>query len=425
MYKSAFKRVILLMAALMFVLSACTSTPKEAVDTSASEASSAEVAAAGVTEAAEPAAAEDEKFVFGLIMVGPRDEQGWSGAHFRAAEYVTEHIPNSEFIWFDKLNVDDNPDMTLEQVVDDMVSKGAKLIFSTSAEMGEPTNNSAEKYPDVTFIHVSGDAVLAGKAPKNVGNIMAQMEYGKMMAGCAAALTTETGSIGYLGPLIDPETRRFVNSAYLGASYCWENIRGEDPADLTFTVKWIGYWYNLPGVTLDPTQVANDFVDSGVDVMLSGIDTTEVLVVAEQRTKEDKKIYAIPYDFELACETASTACLGVPYYNWGPEYLKTAQGVIDGTWKQEWIWAGPDWSNVHNIDTSAVDFKIGPALSDDAKAGLEKYIAGLGDGSINPWAGPLYYQDGSVYVKEGEVATVDQIWYTEQLLKGITGLSSE
>ena len=143
MYKSAFKRVILLMAALLFVLSACTSTPKEAVDTSAPEASSTEVAAAGVTEAAEPAAAEDEKFVFGLIMVGPRDEQGWSGAHFRAAEYVTEHIPNSEFIWFDKLNVDDNPDMTLEQVVDDMVSKGAKLIISTSSEMGEPSNNSA------------------------------------------------------------------------------------------------------------------------------------------------------------------------------------------------------------------------------------------------------------------------------------------
>ena len=58
---------------------------------------------------------------------------------------------------------------------------------------------------------------------------MGQMEYGKMIAGCAAALATQTGSIGYLGPLINDETRRFVNSAYLGARYCWENYLGKDP----------------------------------------------------------------------------------------------------------------------------------------------------------------------------------------------------
>ena len=50
---------------------------------------------------------------------------------------------------------------------------------------------------------------------------MGRMEYGKMMAGCAAALTTKTGKIGYLGPLINDETRRLAASAYLGAKYCW------------------------------------------------------------------------------------------------------------------------------------------------------------------------------------------------------------
>ena len=42
-----------------------------------------------------------------------------------------------------------------------------------------------------------------------------------MIAGCAAALTTKTGQIGYLGPLINDETRRLASSAYLGAKYCW------------------------------------------------------------------------------------------------------------------------------------------------------------------------------------------------------------
>ncbi len=47
---------------------------------------------------------------------------------------------------------------------------------------------------------------------------MGKMEYGKMIAGCAAALTTQTGKIGYLGPLINDETRRLSDSVYLGAS---------------------------------------------------------------------------------------------------------------------------------------------------------------------------------------------------------------
>ena len=91
---------------------------------------------------------------------------------------------------------------------------------------------------------------------------MGRMEYGKMIAGCAAALSTQTGQIGYLGPLINDETRRLVNSAYFGARHCWENA-GNDPADLSFTVNWIGFWFNIPGQTLDPTQVTNDFFDSG------------------------------------------------------------------------------------------------------------------------------------------------------------------
>ena len=61
---------------------------------------------------------------------------------------------------------------------------------------------------------------------------MGRMEYGKMMAGFAAALTTQTGKIGYLGPLINEETRRLAASAYLGARYAWETVLKKDPQDL-------------------------------------------------------------------------------------------------------------------------------------------------------------------------------------------------
>jgi simple sugar transport system substrate-binding protein len=332
-------------------------------------------------------------------------------------------VPDAQLEWIDKVNSADRPGVTIEQVAEDMIAKGARIIFTNSAEFKDGTNNAAAAHPEVTFIHVSGDAVLDGSAPPNVGNFMGRMEYGKMIAGCAAALTTQTGSLAYLGPLIDPETRRLVNSAYLGARHCWENYRGMDPADLKFAVTWIGFWFNIPGVTLDPTQVANDFFNGGADVILSGIDTTEGLVVAGQRAAAGETVWSIPYDYLGGCAEATDVCLGVPYFNWGPDYLQAIEGVMDGTWQQEWEWNGPDWSDINNPDTSAVGWVDGDALSADNKALLDEFIAQLADGSLNLWAGPLTFQDGTVFVADGATATDEEIWYTPQLLEGIEGTS--
>lgn len=397
----------------------------------------------GVATVAPRADAQDE-FVFGLVLVGPRDDHGWSEAHYNAGLYVEENLPGTKMIYLENLNSAARPETTLDQVVEDMVNEGAQLIFTTSADFEVDTTIVAEYYPDVTFINISGDDALWGNASSNLGNIMGQMEYGKMIAGCAAALKTETGEIGYVGPIIDPETIRLTNSVYLGARYCYENYRGMDPAAIQFGVTWIGFWFHIPGVTLDPTEVSNAFLDGGADVLISGIDTTEAIVVAGQRAAEGQSVWAIPYDFEGACEEAPDICLGVPYFHWGPSYLDTVQAVMDGTWEAAWDWLGPDWSDINNPATTTVGFLPGAGLSDEDKASLDDFIAKLAagaqgeEGGINLFTGPLSFQDGSVFLAEGEMATAKQVWYQAanaeaamsveevtppQLLAGVEGAS--
>ena len=249
-----------------------------------------------------------EGFTFGMILVGPENDRGWSQAHFEAGKYLEETL-GATMISLDKVNVADRPETSVDQVVDDMVAQGAQLVFATSDDMKDGIILGAANHPDVPMVWSSGDSAWQeGKDYRsdltNLANTMGRMEYGKMMAGCAAALTTQTGGIGYLGPLINDETRRLANSAYLGARYCYEEYRGLNPDDLTFTVNWIGFWFEIPGVTLSPTQVANDFFDGGADVVISGIDTTEALVVAGQRAAGGEAVWAVPYDFEGACSEA-------------------------------------------------------------------------------------------------------------------------
>ena len=273
---------------------------------------------------------------------------------------------------------------------------------------------------------LSGDQNWAdGQNYKNIPNmidIMGQMEYMKEIAGCAAALTTTTGKIGFLGPLINSETRRLASSAFLGAKYCWTKVLNKDAASLSFDVTWIGNWFNIPGTTLDPTQVADQFFNSGHDVVISGIDTTEALVEAKKMVDAGKKDFAIPYDFHAACDAAPSACLGVPYFNWGPALLTNLKAVQDGSWKPHFEWNAPDWKNFNMPDYGAVGFNEGPALSATAKTSLDKFISDL-SGGLDLWTGPINLQDASVYLKDGEVATPQQIWYLPQLLQGMTGAS--
>ena len=371
-----------------------------------------------------PAATE---FKFGLILVGPYNDHGWSEAHYQAGKYIESKIPGAKMVYVDNVNPGAKPGVTVPQLVDDLVGQGVKIVFTTSDDFKDGTLEAAIKHPDLPIVNVSGDHAWKDgkdfKAPKNLSNFMGRMEYGKMIAGCAAALTSQTGKIGYLGPLINDETRRLTASAYLGARYCWTEFAKKDAAALSFKVTWIGFWFNIPGQTLDPTKVADDFYNNGYDVVLSGIDTTEALVEGGKMAQAGKKVWTIPYDYEDACKEAEAICLGVPYFNWGPSYLKAVQMAADGKWAQYWDWNAPDWANINNADTSAVGFVKGQALSADAAANVDKFIKGLADGSIALFKGPLNFQDGSVFLKDGEAATDLQVWYLSQLLQGMEGPS--
>ena len=383
--------------------------------------------------------------VIGMILVGPRNDKGWSQAHFEGGQYAAEAL-DGELITVDLVNPADNPDLTIPGIAEDMIDQGANVIFATSDDMKDGILEAASMFPDTDFVWSSGDSALEGGKGyepelENLANIMGQMEYGQMIAGCAAALKSKNGKIGFLGPLINDETRRLANATYLGSKYC----AGDKALD--FKVTWIGFWFHIPGVTLDPTQVTNEFFDEGRDVVISHIDTTEALVVGGQRAAAGEDVWVVPYDYEGACEQAPEICLGVNYFNWGPAYLMFLNGALNmdsdpNTWDQllldgdiGWGWVGPYWKDITHPDKSFIGWHSGDGLNGDESQSLDSFIGELANG-LNLYTGPLNFQDGTVYVESGksldwsgdhlnETSGVDaaKVWYTPQLLEGIEGSS--
>jgi simple sugar transport system substrate-binding protein len=377
-----------------------------------------------------PVVAQDD-IVFGVVLVGPKNDRGWSQSHFEAGEYVQANSEYATMLYFESLNEADTPEATLMDVVTEMVDSGAEVIFTTSASFEQDTNSVAEAFPEIPFINITGSNVLHGDAPANVGNFNTLMEVPRLLAGCSAALASETGKIGYLGALIDPETRRLAASAYLGARHCWNTYRADSGMDLEYTVTWIGFWFHIPGFTLDPTEVANEFFDSGADVVISGIDTTEAIQVAGRRASEGNRTFAIPYGNAGGCDEAPDACLGVAYYNWGPAYLDVVNSVADGSWEQSWDWLALDWMDINNPDTSTSGYGRGAGMPEDIVANLDDFQAGLAEymsaqdtvDSIYLWQGPLNLQDGTELAAEGDAVPLLDIWFVPQLLEGMIGAS--
>ncbi len=424
--RNSFLKVAVFVMVFAVALSACGPAPTAAPPPPAPT----EAPAAAPTQAPAPTEAptEAQPFVFGMLLVGAHNDQGWSQAHYDAGLYVEQKVPNTKMVYLENVysGSPSYPGQTASQLAEQLVSQGAKLVIFNSDDMKDEALKFANAHPDVYVIGSSDDWTWKdGKNYQDSPNqidIMPQMEYGEMIGGCAAALTTQTGKIGVLGPLINDETRRFAASNYLGAKYCWTNILKKDPAQLSVKVTWIGFWFNIPGVTSDPTQVADDFFNSGYDVVISGIDTTEALVEAKKQTAAGKQAWAVSYDYKDNCSVAPDVCLGVRYFNWGPSYVDAIKQAMDGTWQEAWNWVPPDWSNINNPDTSAVGFNKGGGLSADASAQLDGFISELA-GGLNLWKGPLNLQDGTSYLADGVDATNTQIWYLPQLLEGMEGQS--
>lgn len=372
-------------------------------------------------------AATDDAFKIGLILVGPKNDAGWSQGHYEAIEQTVAAVPGTTFEYVDKVNPGDRPNVKGTQVADDLINKGAKLIIFNSDDFKDDALEAAKKHPDVSIIHASGDyAWTDGKNYKNqanLGNIMGRMEYGKMMAGCAAALNSETGKIGMIGALINDETRRYAVSAYLGAKHCWTTYKKKDPKTLTFKVTWIGFWFNIPGKTLDPTKVADDYYNGGFDVVMSGIDTPEAAIQGKKAAEAGKKVKFVHYDYKKGCDLAPEICIGVPYYNWKVEYIRAVEKVKAGQPFNSFIWTGPDWKNINGDASSMIGFVSGQAMSAENQKLLDTFIGNLADGRLNLFQGPINYQDGTVFLKPEEVATDAQIWYMPQLLEGMEGQS--
>jgi simple sugar transport system substrate-binding protein len=170
-----------------------------------------------------------------------------------------------------------------------------------------------------------------------------------------------------------------INSFLLGA-------RSVNP-DFKLKVVWVNTWFDA-GKEAD---AAKALIDQGVDIITQHTDSTGPMQVAEERG-----IQAFGQAFDQI-KAGPKAQLSAITDTWGPYYVKRIKMAMDGTWKG----GESSWDGLKDGILTMAPYTNMP---DDVKAMAEKTEAGIKDGSIHPFTGPVKKQDGSDWLAAGQVS---------------------
>ena len=328
-----------------------------------------------------------EKIKVAMLLVGPKNDGGWSQAHYEGLMYLKDHDPNVEVAYSE--NVPEGA--PAEKVLRDYCNQGYKVIFGTSFGFMDPMVNVSKDYPDVVFEHCSGY-----KTTKNMGTYFGRMYQPDYLAGLVAGMMTKTNYIGFVAPFSIPEVVREIDAFTIG-------VREVNPKAEVHVV-WLNTWF-------DPTKEGNaakTFIANGADIIASGMDSPAPLVEAQKAG-----IYAIGYDRDME-SYAPKAVLTSRIWHWGVFYTQCLKEVEDGTWKPTQYWGG-----MKDGIVSLAPF--GPMVPEKVKQYVEKREEEIKNGTFKVFAGPIYDQEGNLKVPKGqELSDADKL-QLQWFVKGVVG----
>ncbi|HKJ61185.1 MAG TPA: BMP family ABC transporter substrate-binding protein [Hyphomicrobiales bacterium] len=334
------------------------------------------------------AAAQKDKVKAAFVYVGPIGDHGWSYQHNQGRLALEKEFGDKVETSYVE-NVSEGPDA--ERVIQQLAQQGNDIIFTTSFGFMNPTLKVAKKFPNVKFEHATGF-----KTADNLAIYNTRFYQGRYIVGQIAGKMTKTNTIGYIASFPIPEVVMGINATYLGA-------KSVNP-DIKLKIIWVSSWFD-PG---KETDAAKALVDQGADILMQHTDSPAAMKLAEQQG-----IFAVGQASDMK-NFGPNAQLTSITDNWAPYYISRVKAVMDGTWTSTDVWGG-----LGNGMLKMAPFS--DKIPADVVALAEETEARIKSGEFDPFTGPLNKQDGSPFLKEGEVAADKVLLGMNFYVEGIEG----
>lgn len=177
--------------------------------------------------------------------------------------------------------------------INDLVASGFQMIITSGYKFESAVGKSAEQHPDTSFVLMDGTPT-DGKSPvkrDNVVSVHFNEHEAAFLVGIAAAMSTKTGKLGFIGGSEIPPVERFGNGFKAGVYYANKNLGTN--AEIVDYVYQGTFNDTSAGQTL-----ASGMYTKGIDIIFHAAGGVGVGVFneAKQRAEKGEKVYVIGVD---------------------------------------------------------------------------------------------------------------------------------
>lgn len=362
---------IVLSAAMLLSMAACGSTAT--ADTATAESS----AAADSTASSDTSA---NNLKVGVIMIGDETE-GYTAAHITGIKAAASKLgmTDDQIVW--KYKIPEGAECS--DAAEDLVGQGCNLVVSNSYGHQTYMVEEAEKYPEVTFVSMTGDfAALTGL--DNFKNAFTNIYESRYVAGVVAGMKIqELVESGTLTPETQPDSFTAdgkVKIGYVGAYNYAEVVSGYTAfflgvqsvyPDVAMEVMYTNSWFDID----KEGAAAEALIANGSVIIGQHADSTGAPAATQKQKDNGKICYSVGYNIDMLA-TAPTAALTSATNVWEVYYEYLFKTVM----------AGEDpvanWSEGYNEGAVAIT-DLGPEVAEGTAEKVAEVEAALKDGSLH------------------------------------------
>jgi basic membrane protein A len=341
--------VLLLMAALL--LAGCpAATPEPAQEPAAP----AEEAAAPAEEAAAPSG---EPFKIAFVLPSSITDLAWGQSMYDGLKAVQAEMgeENLEIAYSDGMfQVAD-----AAAAIRDYASEGYNLVIAHGTQYGDSMFDVAADFPETSFAWGTATDFGADKGLNNVFAYEAIAQQGGYVNGVMAALLSESGVLGVIGPVEAGDAKLFIDGFLNGAKVT--------KPDIQTNVIYTGSF----GDTALAAEAANTQIAAGADI-LTGSAQQVVGAIGVAKEKGAKWFGTQSDQSSLAPETV----VATQVFDW----TDTIKDMI--ALNKAGTYGGKAYALT--LDNGGLKIVFNQEVPAEVKAAAEAAIEGIKDGSIQP-----------------------------------------
>jgi len=322
-----------------------------------------------------------KKFTVAFLYPKSAEESNWTYAHDLGRSYLEETFPEQiSTICVNHVNGEN-----IEEVLTDVVEKGASIVFEVGVEMMEPSLKFAVEHPEITILNCS-----LNTPHKNIRTYYARMYEAKFISGMIAGAMAENDRIAYVADYPIYGMIANINAFALGAACV--NPRAKVYLD----------WSTRKDHDLDYFLTMNDIHYVSNQDMIRPINPTREYGLYKYENGEATNIV-------------------MPVWNWGIYYEKLIQGILTGTYKSEDEGEAKALNYWWGMSAGVIDLVYSKHVPLGVKRLAEHMEYDISVGDVVPFFGEIRAQDGTLKNNVGEAMSPEDIMKMDYLVENVEG----